>query len=141
MCLTIKAMPIHKADVEFWICDRATLVFIEHCFDYWRDETVCTNAHVSFMKYLVRHVFGLPPHVQLVGIRFGDETLAMVSPLRARGPFFVLSRGDGSWKAMRVWVDGFTPQWGLETGFWEGLNMGQHTIAGVENVGPQEDGD
>jgi hypothetical protein len=134
-------MPVHTADVEFGIYDLPTLLFINHCFDHWRDDAVCTNAHVSFMKYLVRWVFGLPAYMRLVGVRFRDDTLAMMGPIGVNSQFFVISRGE-AWKATRVWVDGFTPYWGLETGFWEGLTMGQQALVGVENTGPKgEEGD
>ena len=134
-------MSIYTADVAFGIVDHPTLLFIEHCFNHWRDETVCTDAHVVFMKYLVLWMFGLPAHTQLVGIRFADETLAMVNPARPQGPFCVLLRGADVWHAMQVRVEGFMPQWGLETGFWEGLNMGKHSMPGKESEGPQEDTD
>ena len=139
-------MSVHATEVGFEIRDSPTLQFMDHCFDHWRDAAVCTNAHVSFMKYLTRWVFGLPAHVGLVGIRFSDETLVMVNPLSpgggVHGPFFVLSRAEEAWRATRVRVRGFTPYWGMETGFWEGLRMEQQTLAGVESAGPRgEDGE
>ena len=140
-------MSVHTVNAVFGIQDQPTLLFMEHCLNHWLDEATCTNAHVSFMKHLARHVFGLPAHMQLMGIRFGDETLAMVSPLLSgdggHGPFFVLSRcGEGHWQAVCVRVRGFTPHWGLEMGFWEGLHMEQQVLTETENTGPRgEQGD
>ena len=140
-------MPVLAARVDFAIQDTPTRRFMEHCFDHWRDEAVCTEAHVSIMKHLVRCVFGLPAHMELVGIRFRDATLVMVSLLSPwdgmHGPFFVLSReGVRGWRATRVRVRGFTPHWGLETGFWEGLRLEEQALAAAECAGPRgEEGD
>jgi hypothetical protein len=131
-------MPIETTNVEFSIYDMPTRSFISHCFDNWKNLDICTDAHVLFMKHLTRSIFHLHNLVELVGIRFEDDTLAMLSPMSGYSIFFVLSRTP-EWSAVRVHVNGFSPQWGLETGFWEGLNMGNNSVLGVESKGPQED--
>ena len=35
-------------------------------------------------------------------------------------------------------VEGFAPQWGLESGFWDGLRMAECVVMGTESAGPQE---
>ena len=132
-------MPIHTTDVAFNIHDQPTLLFMEHCMEHWKDVNVCTDAHVEFMKHLTRTIFGLPHHVELVGIRFDDRTLSMLNPLSYR-TFYALTLEDhGGWKAAHVRIEGFEPHWGMEAGFWEGLGMADSVLVGVENAGPVEE--
>jgi hypothetical protein len=131
-------MPILVTDLAFAISDTPTLLFMEHCFDHWKDTATCTDVHVDFMKHLARELFRLPVWMQLIGIRFEDDILAFFCPQHGQSAFYVLSRYP-EWKAVHVTVDGFAPHWGLETGFWEGLGMADSTVAGEENTGPQCD--
>jgi hypothetical protein len=133
------AMPIHTTDIAFDIRDQPTLLFIEHCMEHWKDLDVCTDAHVAFMKHLMRTIFGLPHYMELVGIRFEDRTLSMLSP-PSYHTFFALTLGDhGVWKAAHVHIEGFEPYWGMEAGFWDGLAMAEGMLMGMENAGPKEE--
>ena len=136
--VTFISMPIYTTHVDFPVNDYPTLRFMEHCFDNWRETEICTEAHVSFMKHLVRSIFGLPHTTPLVGIRFEDNTLAMISPPRY-DVFFLLTRNGNVWRSQRVRVEGFPAQWGLESGFWDGLRMAECVLMGEESVGPMED--
>lgn len=137
-------MPVYSTHVDFPIHDEPTLQFMDHCFEHWRDATLCTDAHVLFMKHLVRSIFRLPPGMPLVGIRFEDDTLALLNPPGHTNVFYVLTRSalqtEGQWRAQRVRTEGFVPQWGLETGFWDGLRMAECVTMGAESAGPAEDG-
>ena len=130
-------MPVHTTKVPFHIHDDATLQFMEHCFTHWKDVEVCTDGHVEFMKHLVRSIFRLHHGMPLVGILFGDSTLAMLSPPYFH-TFYVLTL-DSEWTAAHVRVDGFAPQWGMETGFWDGLMMAESVIMDAESKGPAEE--
>ena len=149
-------MPLAVEEVPFMIHEPVVLDFMEHCFYYWRDTVRCSDANVLFMKHLVRFVFGLPQTMQLVGIRFNDGALVMLHPPDFH-TFFVLERRD-EWRAKRVNVEvgalvysscilhadivvgqGYVAQWGMETGFWDGLDMAEAVLIGNECVGPSED--
>ena len=131
-------MPICTTHVDFPIHDHPTLQFMDHCFENWRNMELCTDAHVLFMKHLVRSIFRLPPGLPLVGIRFEDDTLTLLSP-PGYSVFYVLTRRQFVWTAQRVRADGFVPQWGLESGFWDGLRMSECVAMGKESLGPLEE--
>jgi len=129
-------MPIHTTPVEFSIRDPPTLLFMEHCLEHWKDVDVCTDAHVAFMKHLVRILFRLPHAMDLVGIRFDDGTLSMLSP-PVYHTFYTITNKEG-WTAALVRIEGFDPHWGMDMGFWEGLTMANSVLIGEENAGPLE---
>jgi hypothetical protein len=132
-------MPIHTTPVEFSVRDGPTLLFMDHCMTHWKDVVVCTDAHVAFMKHLVRSIFHLNHAMPLVGICFDDRTLAMLSP-PSYGAFYALTRSDGGeWTASYVRADGFVPHWGMETGFWDGFAMAEDALLNGESTGPGED--
>ena len=131
-------MPIQTTAIAFGIHDAHTLQFMDHCMDNWKDTDACTEAHVAFMKHLMRTIFRLHHAVPLMGIRFEDQTLAMLSP-PSYNTFYVLTRSGMEWSAAHVRIAGFVAHWGMETGFWDGLMMAESVLMGAESVGPAEE--
>ena len=129
-------MAVLQTTIPMRIYDAPTLDFIDHCLEHWDDENMCSRVHVRFMHYLVRFIFNLPVGLPLNGVRFSDNTLAMVSPHNGR-VFFALTKGE-SWRAVHVAITGqMMPRWSVDVGFYEGLES--CTIFQNENVGPSED--
>ena len=132
-------MPVQVQHIPFTIREPVVLDFMDHCFYFWRDTFRCSDANVSFMKHLVRHIFHLPQPMQLVGIRFEDRTLVMLHPPDFN-VFFVLEKTcHEEWIVKRVTVEGYIAQWGMETGFWDGLDMSEAVLMDKECSGPSED--
>ena len=133
-------MPIYKTNITLRIHDRPTLRFMAHCLTHWRDVDVCTDEHVEAMKTLIRSVFVLPPAMELVGIQFEDQTLAMVHPDETHTFYVLTLQPSGAWTAARVRIEGFDPCWGVvDAGFWEGLDMAECSMLRAESKGPAED--
>ena len=70
ICIHSARMPIHTTLIDFPIHDPTTLRFVGHCTQHWNNFTLCSDAHVAFMKHLACFIFNLPAATQLIGILF-----------------------------------------------------------------------
>ena len=131
-------MPLHIAPVRLSLCDQPTLRFFAHCIANWDNMSVCTNAHVSFMKHMFRQIFHLPVNTALIGTRFsGDNTLAMIN-YDSPYTFYTIQRTAFRFRAAVVTACGFVPKWESTcVGFYAGLNAADGKLR--ECFGPTED--
>ena len=132
-------MPVHVRPVEFEV-HRDVVFFFKHCLQHWNNPSECTFAHVTLIKHIARRIFGLAHETLLMGTLFESDSALVMTEYGLRRRFYVLFvREETSMGACVVTTEGFTPCWGLETGFWDGLWMTEEELSPRENLGPIEE--